>query len=196
MTSATIAGLDQAELLQLALHASSTGDSGTALSYLKEAVTRTDATATAHFLLGAEYAQIRMVDRAVSEMESAIALDPSLSIARFQLGLLLLTSGDAARAADVLQPLQELGIQHALAHFGNGLLHLIRDEFAETTQCLKRGIELNTENQALNADMQKIMEQIKLLPSDALANKDGGSVSENADARHIFISAYTGNGNN
>src|SRR4051812_18126235 len=142
MTAPSFSSLDQAELVQLALDATRNGDAGSALSYLKEAVTRPDATAIAHFLLGAEYAQLRMYDRALPEMESAVALDPSMGIARFQLGLLLLSSGDAARASEALQPLCELGTENALSHFGQGLIHLMRDEFEQTVQCLSRGMEL------------------------------------------------------
>lgn len=195
MTTTSLAMLDQAELLQIALNASRSNDSGTAIAYLKEAVTRPDATPQAHFLLGSEYAQIRMVDRAVSEMEAAIALDPTFSIARFQLGLLSLTSGAADRARDVLQPLDELGNENALAHFGRGLRHLIQDEFADAVQCLQHGISLNADNQALNSDMQRILDEINRLPPETLQKKSDTASSEETAAHHIFISAYTGNGN-
>ncbi|MES2347551.1 MAG: hypothetical protein V4641_08265, partial [Pseudomonadota bacterium] len=82
MTPNTLALLDQAELQQLALNASAANDSASAIAYWKEAVSRADATAQARYLLGAEYAQIKMYDRAIGEMEAAVALDPALSIAR------------------------------------------------------------------------------------------------------------------
>jgi tetratricopeptide (TPR) repeat protein len=195
MTASPFAKLDQAELLQLALNASRNNDSGTAIAYLKEAVSRPEATGKAHFVLGAEYAQIKMYDRAVQEMEAAIALDPTLSIARFQLGLLWLTSGVADKAREVLEPLQELGNDNALAHFGRGLIHLMHDEFADAIQYLQQGIELNTENPALNADMQKIINEVNQLPPESLQKKNTSTPSEDTSARHIFISAYTGNEN-
>ena len=196
MTAASISLLDQAELIQLALNSSKNSDSGAALSYLKEAVSRTDATATAHFLLGAEYAQIQMYDRAVSEMESAVALDPSLFIARFQLGLLLLSSGDAKRALDILEPLNELGGANPLRHFGLGLIHLMRDEFSDALRCLTLGIELNLENQPLNNDMQKIIAEINKLPANSVKNAEAVSSLDESSTQHIFISAYTGNDSN
>jgi len=188
MTAPSFSSLDQIELVQLALDATRNGDAGSALSYLKEAVARPDATAIAHFLLGAEYAQLRMYDRALPEMESAVALDPSMSIARFQLGLLLLSSGDAVRASETLQPLCELGDGNALSHFGQGLIHLIRDEFEQTIQCMTRGMELNSENAALNADMQKIIDRVKAVTSSS----ENPSDKEEADSQHILLSAYTG----
>jgi len=191
MTTISMAILDHAELLQLALAASKQGDSSTALSYLKEAVSRADAPATAHFLLGAEYAHVRMYEHALSEMETAMTVDPSFAMARFQFGLLLLTSGHASKAADVLQPLDNLGSQAALACFGNGLRHLIRDEFAAAMECLTRGIELNTENQALNIEMQKIIAQVKSFTEDVSPQKSPLSLAENSDHHHFLISSYT-----
>jgi tetratricopeptide (TPR) repeat protein len=199
MSSNAFSNLDQAELLQLALNASRGNDSATAISYLKEAVSRADCSAIAHYILGAEYAQIKMIDRAVGEMEAAIALDPALSIARFQLGLLCLSSGNAERAASIFAPLSELPVQDPLNRFGAGLQHLIRDEFADALRCLNDGIALNASNAPLNADMQKIIHEIEALPApepspakseDAIANEIDSAL------RHIMISAYTGNGNN
>ena len=189
MRTSPFTTLAPAELIHLALNASRNNDSGMSISYLKEAVSRPDATGTAHFVLGAEYAQIKMYDRAVAEMEAAVALDPAMSIARFQLGLLWLSSGVADRALETLGPLQDLGQQNALTHFGRGLIHLMRDEFTEAMHCLTKGIELNTENPALNDDMQRIMDEVNRLPPDSLQNKGTAAAPEH----HIFLSAYTRN---
>jgi tetratricopeptide (TPR) repeat protein len=190
MTAASLSSLDQTELIQLALDANRNNNAGAALAYLKEAATRPDATAMAHFLLGSEYAQLRMYDRALSEMESAVALDPSMSLARFQLGLLLLTSGIAERATETLRPLCELGPDNAFAHFGQGLIHLTKDEFPEAIRSLKRGMELNSQNAPLNTDMQKIIDRVKEVAPDAEDKADKGAAAE-ADSQHILLSAYT-----
>ena len=131
-----------------------------------------------------------MPDRAAEEFEAAIAMDPGLAIARFQLGLLLLSSGHAERAKEVLTPLTASGENAALAHFANGLLHLMRDEFSETVQHLNEGMRLNTENAALNNDMQKILDEIaKLAPHSSEAEK---RIEEEPDTQHLLLSAYTG----
>ncbi|HYD61570.1 MAG TPA: tetratricopeptide repeat protein [Noviherbaspirillum sp.] len=194
MITTPLAILDQAELLQLALNASSNNDSGTAIIYLKEAVSRSDATGKAHFILGAEYAQIRMYDRALTELEAAIALDPTLSIARFQLGLLWLTSDAPDKALDILRPLDELTSANALSHFARGLICLINNEFTDALQSLQEGIQRNTENPALNQDMQKIVDELHKLPSENYREGEAGA-SENTSAHHIFLSAYTGKEN-
>ncbi|HEX8611904.1 MAG TPA: tetratricopeptide repeat protein [Telluria sp.] len=214
MTAASFSTLDQSELIHLALEADRLGNSGASLSYLKEAVGRADATAPAHLLLGAGYAQLQMYDRAAAEMESALAVDPTFAIARFQLGLLQLTSGDGERAMSTLLPLQELDEQHALHQFGSGLIHLMRNEFAATLACMARGMELNTDNPALNTDMQLIVDKVNALPPEALAaaapagsgdpaatpvpvppaQEQAQAPADDQVANPIFLSAYTSGG--
>lgn len=186
--------LEQVELLSLALDASRNNNTGEAMTYLKEAVSREDATAVAHYLLGAEYAQIQMYDRAISHMEAAIAIDPALEIARFQLGLLWLTSGHGENAESVLSPLQLAPEHNALHHFGKGLIHLIHDQFPECIQSLNHGIELNTENVALNNDMNRILEEIKKMETNTPSANPQQEEADNPDAKHVFLSAYTGSG--
>ena len=196
MTTMTLSMLDQAELLQLALNASAADDSGTAIAYLKEAVSRPDGTSVAHYVLGAEYAQIKMYDRAVGEMEAALALDPALSIARLQLGLLWLTGGAAEQALAVFGPLAELPEGDPLRLFGEGLSRLARDEFDDARALLVAGIAANSTNLPLNADMQRMIEAI-----DAhVAGGGAGPLAQAAepeapseDAHRMLLSAYTGN---
>lgn len=197
MTIASITMLDQAELLSLALSASAGDDAGSSIVYLKEAVSRADASAHAHYLLGAEYAQIKMYDRAADEMEAALALDPAMSIVRLQLGLLCLTGGNPARAAAVLTGLDDLPASDALNRFGCGLQHLMRDEFADAVRCLREGIALNTSNGPLNGDMQMLIATVEALPAAADAAAAPASeeelVQRDEMARHRMLSAYTGN---
>jgi tetratricopeptide (TPR) repeat protein len=181
--------LDQAELLQLALNASGAGDSASAIAYLKEAVSRGDASATAHYLLGAEYAQIKMYERAIGEMEAAIALDPNLSIARLQLGMLWLGANNSERAADVLRALEDLSATDPLHQFGAGLQHLIGEQLADALRCLTDGVALNTSNPALNGDMQSIVRQIELAMAGGAA--PAAAAAPEDDSQHVLLSAYT-----
>jgi tetratricopeptide (TPR) repeat protein len=192
MTSATLSMLDQAELLQLALNASAAGDSGATIGYLKEAVSRPDGSAAAHYMLGAEYAQIKMYPRAIDEMEAALALDPALSVARLQLGLLWLAGNDSARAAEVFAGLATLSQQDPLYHFGRGLQYLIREQLSDAEDSLLQGIGLNDSNPALNGDMQKVLGEIGILRAAAPpAVSNAAEIGEGE--RSILLSAYTGN---
>jgi tetratricopeptide (TPR) repeat protein len=192
MTILANKNFDQAELLQLALDASRNNNAGAAISYLKEAVSREDATATAHYLLGGEYAQIQMYERAIEQMEAAIALTPSLDIARFQLGLLWLTSGNGENAQTVLAPLQEIPEDNALHYFGKGLIHLIHDQFSDCVQCLNKGIELNTDNIPLSGDMNRILEEIAKMDLENTEKQEKEADAENSDSQHVLLSAYSG----
>lgn len=194
MSNSILAGLDQAELMQLALQAGAAGEAGGAIAYLKEAVARPDATAQAHYLLGAEYAQLGMFDRASGEMEAALALDQTLYTARLQLGLLWLGANQAARAADVLAPLREAGVPAALQHFGGGLLQLIADDLAGARAELEQGMAANTVNPPLNGDMQRIVDEINArLAAGAAAPAAAATPAEpEGDGQHLLLSAYAG----
>jgi tetratricopeptide (TPR) repeat protein len=197
MTTMTLSLLDQAELLQLALNASAADDSGTAIAYLKEAVSRPDGTSVAHYLLGAEYAAIKMYDRAAGEMEAALALDPALAIARLQLGLLWLTGGAAEQALAVFGPLAELAEDDPLRLFGQGLCHLARDEFDDARALLVAGIAANSANPPLNGDMQRMIDAIDAhlagVAAAPLAQMAPEPEAPAEDAHRMLLSAYTGN---
>jgi tetratricopeptide (TPR) repeat protein len=190
--------LDQDELLQLACNAGAAGDSASAIAYLKEAVLRPDATGRAHYLLGVLYAQIRLYGRANDELESALGLDPTLSIARLQLGLLWLGAGAVERAASVLIPLEELPASDALRVFGAGLHHLICGEIDKAIACLAKGIKLNTENAPLNGDMHKILDELARIQTagaqaaGTLFRGGPGPVAP-LDDIHVLLSVYAGN---
>lgn len=185
-----LAALSQTELLALALEATRRGDSGHAMAYLKEACTRGDASAQAHFLLGSEYAQIGLTDQACEHFQRALDLNVEFSLARFQLGLLHLTNGRPQEAVHTWAPLSALGSDHPLESFRAGMQHLIRDEFVPCLQHLERGIALNVDNPALNANMQLMIERVKgLLAQGAISEKAGDASKQEAQS-HLFLNVY------
>lgn len=190
LRSAETANLDAAELTQMALNASQHNDSGAAIGYLKQAVALDGNAALAHYLLGAEYAQISMIDLAIAEMQCAVEADPALSIARFQLGLLFLTSARVEEAIRTWQPLAALGADHPLFLFQAGLVHLSRDEFVEAKVLLQEGQQRNTDNAPLNTDMQKVIDEIDKAIAQA-TKRDGETLNDSAaEADHVLLSAY------
>ena len=56
---------------------------------------------------------------------------------------------------------------------------------------LERGIALNTDNAALNADMQRIIDRVKDLPATA-ANAEAQVKADEEPQSHLFLNAYTG----
>lgn len=191
MSTIPLDSLDLQELQQLAAGASAAGDQGAALVYLKEAAARADATAISHYVLGVEYAEMKLYEKAIGAIEAAVALAPSLSIARFQLGLLWLSSGNSQRAIDVLEVLGELGEDQYLHHFGRGLCHMARDEAEPALEALRTGIAMNSDNAPLNADMQRMVDALLALPAGAPVQEN--KVEPEQEANLMFLAAYTGN---
>jgi Flp pilus assembly protein TadD len=192
MTSTMNTTPSQDELFGIAVEALRQGDAAGAVSRLEEATSREDASGRACYLLGAQYAQMGRFVEAACEFERAVDLDPALSIARLQHGLLILTMGDAPEASRILSPLLHLAEGDPLARFAAGLLHLMRDEFTDALACLERGIALNVSNAPLNSDMRKLMDRIRttIATSPAIETE---SASSNGTP-HVLLSAYTGNG--
>jgi tetratricopeptide (TPR) repeat protein len=185
------------ELLTLALDASLRSDSRGALGYLHEVATRTDVSPPALFMLGSEYAQLGMLDEAKHAMSRAIEIDPDYPIARFQLGLLHLSSGAPQTAVAVWQPLATLDLSHPQAYltqFQRGMCHLIADEFDAALLALREGIALNNDNEPLNGDMRRIVASIEQLPgradTEAIADVSPPGDAAEAESGHLFISAY------
>jgi tetratricopeptide (TPR) repeat protein len=170
--------LDGSELLHLAIEASRRDDHGSAIAYLKQALdlpSGSTATSTDYgkllYMLGAEYAQIGLMDRAQDHMAQALEVNPDLHTARLQLGLLHLTRAQVDQAQSVLLPLADLGEASCLYHFQQGLACLMRDELQPCCEHLQRGMAVNANspdfNQALNEDMQKLLTALtNEVPSD------------------------------
>lgn len=132
-----------------------------ALSDLERAVRADPANARLRHLLGAEYAQAGQTESAKAELFHAITLDPGAHIARFQLGLLLLTMGDATTAMRVWQPLDSLAEQASVRQFKRGLEALIGGDRRLCRRALTEGMAANSDNPPLNEDMRRILAQLE-----------------------------------
>jgi tetratricopeptide (TPR) repeat protein len=130
------------------------------LQQIRAAVARDPANAELHYLLGAELAQQKEYEAAVVEMSTALALDPKLHFARFQLGLLYLTMAQPEQSLATWQPLESLEEGAALKSFKRGLEALIRDDFQTCIGLLQLGISQNTQNAPLNRDMNLVIERV------------------------------------
>jgi Flp pilus assembly protein TadD len=95
-----------------------------------------------------------------AQMARAVELEPAFRIARFQLGFLDYTSGDAGSAIAVWQKLRDAEEGDPLRLFVEGLDHFARDDFAAAIPLLRRGIEANRDNPPLNADMQRLIDAV------------------------------------
>jgi tetratricopeptide (TPR) repeat protein len=176
-----ISRLDADELLHLAMAAAKQDRHEDAIGYLKRAIEMDPNHAKAYYFLAAEHAQIGLYDRAVEEMEKSVQLDPSLHTAHFQLGLLHLSSGRASEAIAAWRPLDQLGESNPLFLFKQGLECLAKDEFGACREYLTKGIALNVANPDLNADMQRVINELPKQEEE----------HNTAETGHVFLSAYT-----
>jgi tetratricopeptide (TPR) repeat protein len=131
-----------------------------------------------HFLYGSTLISAGRLIEAHRSLTRAVELAPDFAIARFQLGLFQLTSGEPNAALTSFGPLDRLPDTHYLRAYVDGLRCLIRDDFAGTTENLKRGIALNQENLPLNGDMQILIERCQPLLAGTTHEPAETSVSE------------------
>jgi len=188
-TPAASGELDAEELLFLALQAMQQDRDEEAISCLKRGLVLEPDNGILHHLLGAMYAQLGMIDRAVDEMTRAVTCAPELHMARFQLGLLYFTSANLDAADQAWEPLSALPADNPLFLFRAGLLHLARDEFAQCVATLRHGLEINTEYPSLNEDMRMLAEKAE----EAMDAAHDAAPPERPAAEtrsHVLLSGY------
>ena len=136
------------------------------------------------FLIGSFLAGDGRYTDARSEMREALRIDPSYAIARFQLGLLELTSGDAAAAELTWRPLDDLPPDDALRVFSERMRSLARDDFDGAVGLLERGIALNCEHTALSNDMNMLIQAIRA------HRASGAPTVQETSAAHMLLQQY------
>lgn len=132
-----------------------------------------------HFLRGSLLAALHRFDEALAPFAEALRCDPSYAVARFQLGLLQLSSGDVDAARESWRPLATLDPEEPLRLFAEGLQCLAVDDFAGAETRLRRGIAGNSKIPALNRDMQLVLE--------TMAAGTGGHDSEQSSSAHLLL---------
>lgn len=119
-----------------------------------------------HFLRGSLLVS-KAPQAAEAAMSEALKCEPGFAICRFQLGLLQLSSGNPAAAVRTWGPLGSLGESHPLRILALGLRRLSEDRFSEARELLLQGIALNAENEAVNADMQLLLDELDRRESES-----------------------------
>lgn len=137
-----------------------------------------------HFLYGSLLAAEGRYEEARMSMRRSVDLAPDYEIARFQLGLLELSSGDAAAAGLTLEPLAAGQSEAALPLFARGLRHLAQDDLAAAADFLRRGIACNLDHPLVSRDMELIIARIE---AEGAGRDDGG---ESVSAAHLLLQEY------
>lgn len=181
--------------MQQAMAASASGDLQTAISLFRTAVQEEPNSPLPSFLLGAELAQAGRIEEAVQAYAAATLIAPEFHMARYQLGLLQFTSGQAALALLTWQPLLALPLTDPLPAFVKGFAELANDHFAEALGHFRSGQAVNQQNAPLNADIQMVIDRIESLrhsqsvaPSPVVDQQS----EPVGDASHVLLSNYRG----
>lgn len=184
------------QTIQKAIDAMQDYDSKNARSLLLTAMALSPDSPVPSYLLACDYAQNREYDLAEGAFISALQLQPGLAIARFQLGLLQLTNGRPAAALSTWAPLRELPESDPLRLFKTGLEQMALDQFDEAKLNLRRGLDANLENPALNRDMQMMIDAIQShQDATAAAGQSDGIPTDVAEedttgTAHFLLSRY------
>lgn len=179
MSGSEYEGLDSEELLQLAVLDSAADRHDTAIVKLKKAVALDPRNAKALYMLGAEHAEIGLMERAIEEMTRALEVDPALETAHFQLGLLLYSLGRVPEASDRWDQLSYLGDDHPLVAFKTGLLLLNDNKLEEAELMLVRARDSVVSASApLRADIEKVLANTRR-HREQLAGKESSEASGN-----------------
>ncbi|MFC5373278.1 tetratricopeptide repeat protein [Brevundimonas faecalis] len=133
------------------------------------------------FLEGSVLAGARRYDEAKAAMTRAVDIAPGFDLARFQLGFLGYTSGDAAGASAVWGPLKALAETHPLRAFAEGLEAIAEDRTPEGVKRIEAGMAANDFNPPLNRDMGMLIAELRR------AGLDDGSAAEETVSETQFL---------
>jgi len=178
---------DVQALVAQALGASQQGDAAQAIALLRAAIEMPHADAAPWLLLAAELAAQGQITEAEGVYADTVLRFPELHVARFQLGLLQLTSGRVAIAALTWQPLLVGENDEPLRCYAEAYLALTRDQFQEALDRFRHGLVLPQNNLPLQNDAQTTMRAIE----KHLAEQ--GAVHEVAgldDSQHVLLRNY------
>lgn len=150
--------LDNEELLRLVLDAINGNRDAEAMSMLKLMLSRDPMHLHATYLLAAQHAQIGMFDRAEAGMRTVVERSPEFSIARFQLGQMLVMKGAAGESREILSPL--FTGEDALSAYARGMAALSAEDVDSALHELESGLALPQEIPALAADMRRLHDNL------------------------------------
>ena len=150
--------LEPDELLHMALFASQQGRADDTLEPLLALLEKNPSSVEAHYLIAANYAELGLLDRAVTHFQRTVELNPKLDIATIQYGLLLTALDRTDEANTVLDLIVDDETQRPLLDFALGLRALIADDKPLASEHINKGIAANQENAALNDDFGKILD--------------------------------------
>ncbi|WP_019677699.1 tetratricopeptide repeat protein [Arsukibacterium perlucidum] len=134
-----------------------------------------------HFLYGSELAESGKVDDAAASFGQALILQPEMHLARFQLAFLHMVNGNVDAVMVLLQPLLSDDENPSyLTFFARGCIAAMIGNTVECKKLIEKGLALNSQNEALNANMKKLVELVlsdeRIQQNESMADDSFGSV--------------------
>lgn len=155
------------------------GDEGNDLNEVEGLLAKYPEDPRLHFMRGSILANRQRAIDAHAALTKAVELAPEFHIARYQLGFFELTSGEVDRALSSWGPLLRLPEDNYLRRFAEGLIHLVRDEFAQAIEKLDSGMACNHENEPLNRDIALLLAQCRKLQEAEQGDSNGDIAGPN-----------------
>ena len=136
------------------------------------------------FLKGSVLAGLERYAEARLAMQKAVRIAPAYALARFQLGLLELSSGEADAARATWGPLLDLPADSVLNLFVRGLEIMLAGDFPAAIALLEDGIARNTDLQPMNRDMGLMIDRMR----EKLDETDGPGIESGT---HFLLRQYS-----
>lgn len=152
--------LDAEEYFHLALHAGAKGDHHACMSYLEVVLQREPRNARAIYLMAVQHAELGLTRRAIEGIKTALAIEPDLEIARFQLGLLLMfDTNQPGEAKDYLERLC-VSPNRALRAYSEAMIALADNEPVLAREKLAVGLSESAPDSPLSMLMRRLFERM------------------------------------
>ncbi|WP_160153382.1 hypothetical protein [Microbulbifer sp. ALW1] len=180
---------DSEELLHLAIHASLNGRIDDSIIKLKQLLEVDPDHSNAHFLLAADYAEIKLFDKSIFHYREVLNLRPEMSVARIQFALLLTALDNLDEAAQVLEYFSGLEGDSYEKYVHEGLIALHHERMLEAKSALLKAIEINVDNAVLNDDLKKIIDGIEANFASDDSNQIGSDQGL-VKGKSFLLSAY------
>lgn len=120
----------------------------------------------AAFFFGSIYAENKQFNESNLLFDKALAITPELSICHYQKCLLNIVNGSDVDLTLHFNFLLSLPESNYLNHFVKGLICVLNDDVEQANNCFLQGKQLNTDNQALNHDIDTIITLINQSDND------------------------------
>lgn len=186
--------------MEFALNASKRDNADSALKHFRAAAELNPTSPLPHFLMAAEYMEIGALQEAEASYAHTLLLAPEFAIARFQFGLMLLSSSRLELALLTWEPLLKLESEEPLRIFAEAFAYLVANDLEKAEQFFQRGIENNKENIPLNRDMNRILDNVRKAKGETPAMQSvEGNMAEPAletskPELHVLLNNYQQNG--